>query len=243
MTHDEYIAALRADATALAAAARTTDMATTVPSCPEWTAHDLLKHIGGHHRWVRGNLDRTPEDGMHPFDDYEPAPEDATAADWVEEGASALAERLAEVGPDRRCWTWVPDLSTTGFWARRTANETAVHRWDMQNAAGVAEPVEAGHAVDAIDEYFAVMGVIGGDRLKGNGESLHWHCTDTDGEWVARLAPEGLEVSREHAKSDAALRGPASDLLLVTVGRAPATSVQVLGDATLVERWQQAARF
>lgn len=244
MTHDEYIAALRANAAALADAARSTEMDAPVPSCPEWTVHDLLKHIGGHHRWVQGNLDRTPEDGMQPFDAYEPAPDDATAADWVEQGAAALADRLGEVGPGRRCWTWVPDLdATTGFWARRTANETAVHRWDMQNAAGAPEPVAADHAVDAIDEYFGVMRVIGSDRLRGEGETIHWHCTDTDGEWLARLAPDGLEVSHGHAKGDVALRGPASDLLLVTIGRAPASSIEVLGDAALVERWREGAKF
>lgn len=244
MTHDDYIAALRSHATALAAAARATEMDTPVPSCPEWTVRDLLVHLGGHHRWVRGNLDRAPEDGMQPYGAYEPAPEGSAAADWVEEGAAALADRLAEVGSHQRCWTWVPDLdATTGFWARRTANETAVHRWDMQNAAGAPEPVDTDHAVDAIDEYFGVMRVIGSDRLRGEGETIHWHCTDTDGEWLARLTPDGLEVSREHAKGDVAVRGPASDLLLVTTGRAPGSIVEVFGDPGLVERWQQAARF
>jgi predicted lipid carrier protein YhbT len=85
--------------------------------------------------------------------------------------------------------------------------------------------------------------VIGSDRLHGEGETIHWHCTDTDGEWLVRLAPEGLEVSREHARGDVALRGPASELLLVTIGRAPASSIEVLGDASLVERWQQKAKF
>ena len=243
MTHDDYIAALHSNATALANAARGTEMDALVPSCPEWTVHRLLEHIGGHHRWVRANLDRTPEDGMHPFDAYEPAPDDNRAADWVAEGAAALADRLAEVGPDQRCWTWVPDLATTGFWARRTANETAVHRWDMQNAAGEPEAVDAHHAVDAIDEYFGVMRVIGSDGLRGDGETIHWHCTDIDGEWLVRLAPDGLEVSREHAKGDVALRGPASDLLLVTIGRAPASSIEMLGDAALVERWREGAKF
>ena len=243
MNHEDYVAALRSDASALAATARTTDMETTVPSCPEWSVHRLLQHIGGHHRWVQGNLDRAPEDGMHPFDAYEPAPDDAGAADWVEEGALALADRLAEVGPDKRCWTWVPELATTGFWARRTANETAVHRWDLQNAAGAPEPIAAPHAVDAIDEYFGVMRVIGNDRLKGEGETMHWHCTDTEGEWLVRLTPEGLEFTREHAKGDVALRGAASDLLLVTIGRAPASTVEVLGNAALVDRWQHAAKF
>ena len=243
MTHDHYIAALRSNGAAFAAAARATEMDVQVPSCPEWTVRDLLEHIGGHHRWVRGNLDRAPEDGMQPFGAYEPAPEGGAAAEWVAEGAAALADRLAEVGPDQRCWTWVPELATTGFWARRTANETAVHRWDVQNAAGAPEPVDADHAVDAIDEFFGVMQVVGGDRLRGDGETLHFHATDHDGEWLVRLAPDTLQVSREHAKGHVAVRGPASDLLLVVIGRAPVSTVDVLGDAALAQRWQQAAKF
>lgn len=244
MRHDEYIGALRSDTAALANAARTTDMDSQVPSCPEWTVRDLLLHIGGHHRWVRGNLDRTPEEGMHSSDAYEPAPDGPAATDWVEEGAAALADRLTEVGPDQRCWTWVPHLdATTGFWARRTANETAVHRWDMQTAAGETEPVGAAHAVDVLDEFLTIMQVIGGDRLRGQGETIHLHSTDHDGEWLVHLGPDALQVSREHAKGDVAVRGPASDLLLVAIGRAPATTVEVLGDVALVDRWQQAAKF
>ncbi|HYU57146.1 MAG TPA: maleylpyruvate isomerase family mycothiol-dependent enzyme [Actinomycetota bacterium] len=243
MTHDDYIAALRGNATAAADAARAAGMEARVPSCPEWTVRDLAAHLGGHHRWVTGNLGRAPEDGMHPIGAYEPAPEGPAAADWIEEGAAALADRLAEAGPDQRCWTWVPERSTSGFWARRTANETAVHRWDLQNAAGAPESFDADHAADAIDEYFGVMQVIGSERLRGDSETIHWHCTDTDGEWLVRLAPDGLEVSREHAKADVAMRGPASDLLLVTIGRAPASTIEVLGDAALVERWQAGAKF
>jgi uncharacterized protein (TIGR03083 family) len=243
VTHDDYIAALRSNAAALAAAGRAAEMDAPVPSCPEWTVHELLKHVGGHHRWVRGNLDRTPEDGMQPFNAYEPAPEDAAAAEWVEEGAAALADRLAEVGPDQRCWTWVPDLdATTGFWARRTANETAVHRWDMQNAAGAPEPVDAGHAVDAVDEYLAMLQVIAGD-LRGDGETVHLHSTDHAGEWLVSLAPDGPAVSREHAKGDVAVRGPASDLLLVVLNRVPASTVETLGDEALLARWLEKTRF
>ena len=53
----------------------------------------------------------------------------------------------------------------------------------------------------------------------GNGETLHFHRTDGDGEWLVRLTPDGPEVERAHAKGDVAVRGSASDLLLARAGR------------------------
>ena len=58
-------------------------------------------------------------------------------------------------------------------------------------------------------------------RCAGPGETIHLHATDTDGEWLIRLTPDGIETSREHAKGDVAARGPASDLFLFLVGRVP----------------------
>jgi predicted lipid carrier protein YhbT len=87
------------------------------------------------------------------------------------------------------------------------------------------------------------MQVVGGAELRSRGETMHLHSTDHEGEWLVRMEPDGLRVSREHAKGDAAVRGPAADLLLVVVGRAPATTVEVLGDGAVLDRWAQGAKF
>ncbi len=39
------------------------------------------------------------------------------------------------------------------------------------------------------------------------------------------------------------LKGPASDLYLVLVGRRPAAAVEVFGDPVVLERWQTLMRF
>ncbi len=57
-------------------------------------------------------------------------------------GVRSLADALAAAGPDVRAWSWT-DRSHRGFWARRQANETAMHRWDAQLAAGATEPIDA----------------------------------------------------------------------------------------------------
>ncbi len=53
------------------------------------------------------------------------------------------------------------------------------------------------------------------------------------------LSPDGLVVTREHAKGDVAARGTASDLLLFLYGRADADRLDVFGDAALLARWRE----
>jgi uncharacterized protein (TIGR03083 family) len=238
--HDDYIAALRSDAAAAARAVRDTPGDTVVPSCPEWTLHDLVRHLGSHHRWVAGNLDRPPNGEM--FEEFAHAPEGAAPAEWLQAGAEVLAGKLEATDPSTPCWTWVPFDHTVSFWARRTAHETAMHRWDAQNAAGTVDPIAGELAVDGIDEYLGLLPVFPGRRFPEEG-SIHLHATDTPGEWLIRFDPEGMHVGREHAKGDVAVRGPASDVLLVLFGRKPADAVELFGDAALFERFRDQAEF
>ncbi len=215
-------------------------MDAVVPSCPDWTLRDLVRHLGSHHRWVAGNLDRPPDGEM--FKQREEPPDDGAAADWVETGADVLATKLATMDPNQPCWTWVPFDRSVGFWARRTAHETAMHRWDAQNAVVTPDPVDAELAVDGIDEYLDLLPVFPGRNFPEAG-SIHLHSADAPGEWLVRLAGDGMHVSREHAKGDVAVRGPASDLLLVLFGRKPVAAVDVFGDGSLLDRFREQAKF
>ncbi len=242
MDYSDYIAALRSNANAAAQATRETPMETTVPSCPEWSLRDLVHHLGSHHRWVAGNLDVPPQGDV--FKQREEPPDDAAVPDWLESGAEALATKLTAMDPATPCWTWVPFDHSVGFWARRTAHETAVHRWDAQNAPRARAPdaVDAELAADGIDEYLGLLGAFPGRRFPEAG-SIHFHATDAPGEWLVRLDAEGMHLTREHAKGDVAVRGPASDVLLVLFGRKTMDAVDVLGDAPLFERFRKHAKF
>ena len=119
-----------------------------------------------------------------------------------------------------------------------------MHRWDAQLAAGHTEPIDHALAVDGIDEFFALIPFWRREStLHSSGESIHLHCTDGDGEWLVRLAANGVLVTREHAKGDVALRAPASDLVLFLYGRFDAANAEVFGDASLLERWQQLVKW
>ena len=50
-------------------------------------------------------------------------------------GLAALVEALRDVDPATEVWTLTNDHSV-GFVARRMAHETAMHRWDIEQAAG-----------------------------------------------------------------------------------------------------------
>ena len=83
-------------------------------------------------------------------------------------------------------------------------------------------------SADVVDPKIAVPQQVG---------TLHLHCTDTPGEWVASLSGRDLQVRREHAKADVAARGPAADLLLVVWRRLPVSALDVVGDATVLDAW------
>ena len=240
MDYGDYISALRSNGNAAAQAARDMPMDTTVPSCPEWNLRDLAHHLGSHHRWVAGNLDQPP-DGKA-FKRREEPPADEAIPDWLEAGAEMLATRLAATDPAKPCWTWVPFDDSVGFWARRTTHETAMHRWDAQNAGSAVDAIDAELAADGVDEYLGILGAFRGRRFPEAG-SIHLHSTDTPGEWLVRLDAEGIQLTREHAKGDVAVRGPASDVLLVLMGRKTMGAVDVFGEAPLFERFRKHASF
>jgi uncharacterized protein (TIGR03083 family) len=238
--YSDYISALRWNGSAAADAARDIPMDTMVPSCPEWTMRDLARHLGSHHRWVAGNLDQPP-DGKA-FKQREEPPADEAIPEWLAAGAEMLATKLTETDPAKPCWTWVPFDDSVGFWARRTAHETAIHRWDAQNSGAPADAVEAELAADGVDEYLGILGAFRGRRFPEAG-SIHLHSTDAPGEWLVRLDAEGIQLTREHAKGDVAVRGPASEVLLVLMGRKTMDAVDVFGEALLFERFRKHASF
>jgi uncharacterized protein (TIGR03083 family) len=239
----DFFGAIRADADALINAAERAGVDASVPSCPDWKVADLLAHIGMVHRWAAANCDRAPDDGYLPANEMGQAPDGSARVDWVRTGAAELLDVLAAHSADDPCWTWAPP-QTVGFWQRRMAHETAMHRVDAQSAAGGTEAIDAELAADGIDEWLWLLPRRPwAGEVKGAGATWHFHCTDVEGEWLATLSEDGLDVQREHAKGDVAIRGAASDLLFWMMGRGTADPLEVFGDADLLDRWRDVATF
>jgi len=230
----DYLRNLEADAHALAGAAgRGLDV--PVPSCPDWKVADLVGHIGSVHRWAAGIVrDQATERRSFP----EPPPE-SELLDWYEEGARQLLDTLRATPPDAPAWNFARAPRVAAFWQRRQPLETAIHRWDAQNAHGIAEPIDAALAADGIDEMVALFfpAMVASGRKPAPSGSLHIHLTDRPGEWSLRVEDDGVVVRREHSKDDVAVRGPAHEVFLYVWGRQTG-NVEILGDEGLLGAWE-----
>ena len=236
----DYLQALGDDGAALAAAAGR-GLDPPVPACDGWTVADLVLHTGMVHRHkleiVRGRLAQPP-DPWPP-----PAPPRAELLGWYRQGLEELATVLEATDPETRVWTFHRPDQTVGFWCRRMAQESAVHRVDAESAHGDPRPVPAALAADGVAELLEVFLTphAEGAPVGGRGETLHLHATDTEGEWRVRLLPAGVEVGRGHAQADATAAGTASDLLLFLWGRGPAERLERAGDPAVAPRVRELA--
>ncbi len=261
MEKTAYLGAIEREAAAFAAAARQRleAPAPAVPSCPGWNSVDLVLHLGGVHRWVR-ELVHSRRQTPLPFKEMLPymamppqyipwlggaVPREAALpsalVDWFEEGAARLVQTLAEVGPDEPVWTWGNEQKAA-HWPRTQAIEVLIHRWDAQQAVSreAVAALEPELALDGIDWVFDVLlpsRLRKGKNPAGSGETYHLHRTDGPGEWLLTFGPEGLVVTKQHAKGDVALRGSASNLLLFLHGRIGSDELEVFGKTELIPRY------
>jgi uncharacterized protein (TIGR03083 family) len=227
---------MRKDGARFLAAARKAGIDAPVPSCGDWTMFDLCAHVARLHRWVIEIVEMRPDPPSQSWKKY-PYPEGDAIIDYVDEGYQLLADALASAPANDVAWSWT-DQFTVAFWARRQTNELAVHRWDAQVACSEPEPIDREVAVDGISELFDLLPFRNaGPPAPGNGETMHLHCIDGDGEWLIHLDPDGVHVETVHAKGDVAARGTASDLYLFTWGRVPIDRLEVFGDSSLLARW------
>lgn len=257
LRQDRYLDALAEQSALFAQALVGADPQQRVPTCPDWTLHQLTKHLGQTHRWATAIVTR-PATGPPDRSDRNStgAPEDADGlGTWLRDGADALVDAIRAADPQTPVWSWAGDHSA-GFWARRMAHETAVHRADAEIALGREFTLEADLAADAISEWLGFLSLPQAvehrpelAELRGEGQILHLHSTDPGlgdaGEWIVRRTPSGPVWEHGHAKGDVAVRGPAVHLLLVVMRRVTPSEapIDVLGDASVLEHWLAHTQF
>jgi uncharacterized protein (TIGR03083 family) len=126
--------------------AYTPDLDTMVPSCPEWTVRELVRHVGRVHRWAGAFVRDKLTEEMLPEQEqviWGTMPEDADLLEWFQLGHSGLVTALREATDDLACWSFLPAPTPRAFWARRQAHETAIHRIDAQLALNRANTGQA----------------------------------------------------------------------------------------------------
>ena len=215
-----------------------------VPSCPGWTVDDVVRHTAAVYLHKVEAIRRKVRPEPWP-----PNLADRDTLELYDEATAKLIAELERVGPDAPSWTFWPEDPTSGFWFRRMAQETAVHRVDAELAHDVVTPIDRGLALDGIDEILRVM--LGGPwweegdtrypvdatvRVTANGRS-----------WTVRASATAVTVTSTDTGTDLAGTddevaaedfGQADDLLLWLWGRRGMDAVQVAGDEEVVRSFR-----
>lgn len=232
------------------------DGSAQVPSCPKWTLTDLIRHLGGIHRWAAATLTRLPRERIELTEEELALPEDwAAHAPWFAEGGARLLAALRAADPAAPCYAWGADQHAS-FWFRRMLHENAIHRIDVElTVLGRPGELDPAVASDNVDEFLTNLPSVARFRpqlhdLHGDGETLHLHATDVEGagvpgEWLVTLEPHGFRWSHAHVKGAAAVRGTVRDLALWVNGRLALDDPALvrLGEEPLLTYWRAKTAF
>src|SRR4051812_17418561 len=140
---DELLTLIDARSAALrSAVAAASGVDVSVPTCPDWTLKDLVRHVGEVQRgWaviVRA-ADPARRPSAEQMGDREIR---GDLLEWSEASTAALLEALRQTGPDSPAWAWWAEEAaprTSGAIARHQVQEAAVHAFDAQETAGQPE--------------------------------------------------------------------------------------------------------
>ena len=249
----DYLGHLERDAARFADVLANADPQASVPSCPEWTADDLLWHLGEVFLFW-GTIVRERLADPAAAEDAKPDRPGTRRAllDLFQRAGSELIETLRGTPPDTSMWTWSGD-NTAGFVRRRMAHEALIHRLDAELTTGTVTDFAADLATDGVLEvlqYF--FGYPVWATWDADGPVGRLRATDSGAEWLVQLGSfSGLspntgktwdhEPSLELVDSAAptfTVSGTGRDLDAWLWGRPPLAEPVVDGDTTDLARLQ-----
>ena len=233
---EHYLDELERQGRLLRNAARQPSLAAAVPSCPGWDMARLLGHITKVHQWASSILHGGQPDAFE-FS----APGQGELFEVYDAGLRDVLSRLRSVSDSAAVWTMAPARSAKLFWARRLAHETAIHRVDVELAAGFGVGgFEPEFAVDDIEEL--LTGAAARFDRSGLRENRMISLTplDSNASWTLSVGPELLSCQPAAVDdADLSVFGLASDLYRWVWNRAGDDDVALRGDLTLADRWRQ----
>ncbi len=243
MASDFTLQHLRDQAAAFRDAVARTDGRASIPTCPDWDSLKLLRHLARVYAMASIAL-RTSADEKPP--EFPIAPRELTdALSWFDNRLADLHDALStedNVGP---VWSWIGPVEP-GWWARRVAHETAIHRLDMEHALVEIDGDHSGDllfdpmfAADGIDEMLTVLfeGTRDWSRENHSGRVLY-HAADAGRTWLVTYhesrppevgVPQDPALARDEV--DSTVAGTADAVYRKVWGRPSHALVQ--GDAEL----------
>jgi uncharacterized protein (TIGR03083 family) len=240
MDASRYLQCLAADYGDLRDAVAAVEPTATVPSCPGWTMADLVVHV------ARVYLHKAAI--MRTGEEPEPWPPAGLAA---EPSLALLGRAYGELRAEFRAHepgesvpTWFGPDQTVGFWIRRMAQETVIHRIDAELAARLPITLVPGDlAADGIDEVLKRMlaysaqewpeefAELAGGHLAGEGGQDTIVVAAGEQAWTIRPSPRQVVVADGgHRDPRVLVTGPSGAVLRWLWGRAGDDAVRFDGD-------------
>jgi uncharacterized Actinobacterial protein TIGR03083 len=214
-----------------------------VPTCPGWTVTDLVGHVAlVYLHKVECMVHGVRPPTWPPADLAEEARRQPL--DLLDRAYRALTHEFDTRLPNEPADGWFEPDRTVGFWIRRMAHETLIHRIDAELAAGAPlAPVPDDLAVDGLDEFLYVFVVYGttawpeeARAVLAAADGQDVRLVTTGGVWLVRPTTGGVRVSEDPSQPVATeVSGAPADLLRWVWGRAGDDAVAISGDRTRVE--------
>jgi uncharacterized protein (TIGR03083 family) len=214
------------------------DLTKRVPSCPDWNVAELVRHtaVVYLHKAECMRSNAFPD----PWPPAEIANEDPIAL--FDRAYADLHSEFAKHDPSEQSITWYDDEQTVGFWIRRMAQETVIHRVDAELAQDESfAEIPDDLAVDGIDEIlvrflafqFTKWAHELQDELKDADDRRVGVRTDGSS-WVVRASREGVSVEAGSDEAAATVSGDPAGVLLWLWRRTDDGAVNKQGDPALI---------
>ncbi len=196
-------------------------------------AADRDARLPGYTAWDKAGFPKESRpDGIVPF---------------ARQAGDDLDSALVNLEPEEAVWTFVPPRQTGAFVFRRLAMETTVHRWDAEDAQGIARPIDDVLARDGIDEMLMMFRedpAYDNNKDCRHGQKILLRADPGPGRWLVSFDDSGITTSSGGGPADVTVAGTASDLWLFIMGRRSPEEMHIAGDKDLATSWGDlAGRF
>ena len=197
-----------------------------VPTCPEWTVADLVRHVG----IVYLHKVAAMRDGAFPAPWPPAGLNDEEPIALIDRAYAELIEEFARHAPEDFSPTWYDPDQTVGFWIRRMAQETVIHRLDAELGADAPiAPIPDDLAIDGIDELLKAFVAYDAKKYPddytealANKPARSYNITTDGVEWLVGTSPGTFSVGG----------GPG-----MTVAAVTNTDATITGTPTALLRW------
>jgi uncharacterized protein (TIGR03083 family) len=235
LSHETYVDHVRVDAARIAKLAAG-HLSAPVPSCPGWTVRDAVEHTAEvYQHKIACMREKAFPEPWPPERDEEPT------LDYFNRSTEELLTELTSRDPLEFAETWRWDERTVGFWGRRMAHESAIHRIDAELAYGEVSAVDEALARDGVDEVLRLMlaGDWSDEPVRDRAPAIV-RVESPDAAWRVVMEPSAVVaavyVDRwPKLPVDATVSGRPAALYLWLWGRGPDDELRVEGDAAAVE--------